>query len=155
MKYATFNDDGRVACAYNDETVMVVPSGAYSLTQEQWDQRTALVLVDGDVAICPPPDASGFYQWNGNKWVINADAQEQATIAQAISWRDALLRSAGMRMAPLQDAMDLGEATADEQEQLRVWKSYRVQLNRIEQQPGFPNSIEWPESPSKDAGQGD
>jgi hypothetical protein len=155
MKYATFNDDGRVACVYNDETVMVVPSDAYSLTQEQWDQRTALVLVDGEVAICPPPDVSGVYQWNGNKWVINADAQEQATIAQAISWRDALLRSAAMRMAPLQDAMDLGDATADEQEQLRVWKNYRVQLNRIEQQPGFPNSIEWPESPFKDADQGD
>ncbi|OEC52278.1 tail fiber assembly protein [Pseudomonas sp. ENNP23] len=155
MKYATFNDDGRVACVYNDETVMIVPSGAYSLTQEQWDQRTALVLVDGEVAICPPPDVSGVYQWNGNKWVINADAQEQATIAQAISWRDALLRSAAMRMAPLQDAMDLGEATADEQEQLRVWKNYRVQLNRIEQQPGFPNSIEWPEPPFKDADQGD
>lgn len=154
MKYATFNDGGRVACVYNDETVIVVPPGAYSLTQEQWDQRTALVLVNGEVTIFPPPDVSGFYQWNGSEWVIDADAQEHATIAQVVSLRDALLSSAALKMAPLQDAMDLGEATADEQEQLRVWKNYRVQLNRVEQQPGFPNSIEWPEHPFKDAGKG-
>ncbi|WP_316044504.1 tail fiber assembly protein [Serratia liquefaciens] len=35
-------------------------------------------------------------------------------------------------VAPLQDAVDLGEATEDEQFQLTAWKKYRVLLNRVD-----------------------
>ncbi|WP_224795477.1 phage tail assembly chaperone [Pseudomonas fluorescens] len=31
---------------------------------------------------------------------------------------------------------------------LKRWKQYRVALNRIEQQMGFPVTVDWPTAPS-------
>ena len=62
--------------------------------------------------------------------------------------RDRLLGNATLRMAPLQDAVDLGAATAEEIASLNQWKLYRIALNRVEQQPGYPQQIDWPQAPS-------
>lgn len=72
-------------------------------------------------------------------------AAELSAVAKAT--RDSLLGIAAIRIAPLQDATDLGEATAAEASSLTAWKRYRVLLNRIEQQAGYPQAVEWPESP--------
>lgn len=61
--------------------------------------------------------------------------------------RSMLLAGAVARMGPLQDAVDIGDATEDEIARLNLWKRYRVELNRIEQQAGFPSDISWPSSP--------
>lgn len=61
--------------------------------------------------------------------------------------RDGYLTTAAVRIAPLQDAVDLGSASADEQSLLALWKRYRVDLGRIEQQAGFPDDIDWPSEP--------
>lgn len=61
--------------------------------------------------------------------------------------RDNLLVIASNRMGPLQDAVDEGVATDDEVARLKLWKHYRIDLNRIEQQTGYPTEINWPSSP--------
>lgn len=66
---------------------------------------------------------------------------------QALYLRDQKLRSAAVRIAPLQDAVDIGDATDAELAQLNLWKTYRVALNRIQDQPGYPTDIKWPETP--------
>lgn len=71
---------------------------------------------------------------------------EEIAVAIQIE-RDRLLARATLRMGPLQDAIDLGNASADEVVSLNDWKQYRVDLNRIEQQAGFPLTIEWPVPP--------
>ncbi|EOY9274780.1 tail fiber assembly protein, partial [Cronobacter dublinensis] len=53
--------------------------------------------------------------------------------------------SAAAKMAPLQDAVDIGEATPDEVTMLRAWKGYRVALNRVD--TGAAPDIVWPEMP--------
>ncbi|MDF9428221.1 tail fiber assembly protein [Cupriavidus gilardii] len=58
--------------------------------------------------------------------------------------RDALLREAGIRIAPLQDAVDLGMATEAEQSQLLAWKQYRVTLNRLDLAEAM---VIWPATP--------
>lgn len=65
----------------------------------------------------------------------------------ALAKRDGLLATAAIRIAPLQDAADLEIASAEEQASLTAWKQYRVALNRIIQQTGYPQSIIWPQSP--------
>ncbi|MBA5960609.1 hypothetical protein GIB64_24565 [Pseudomonas lactis] len=75
--------------------------------------------------------------------------EELETIA--LSRRDSLLALAAVRIAPLADAVDLGSATADEVAALRLWKQYRVELNRIEQQVGYPTTVDWPSSPDESA----
>ncbi|SOE50872.1 Tail fiber assembly protein [Orrella dioscoreae] len=62
--------------------------------------------------------------------------------------RQALLADAALRIAPLQDAVDLGTATEEETAKLLAWKRYRVELNRIEQQDGYPRTIGWPTPPA-------
>lgn len=62
--------------------------------------------------------------------------------------RDRLLGVAALRISPLQYAIDLGVATEAEKENLRLWKIYSLEVNRVPGQPSFPEVIEWPVEPS-------
>lgn len=70
------------------------------------------------------------------------------TADEVLAQRDALLAVAALRIAPLQDAVDLDVETGDEVAALTEWKQYRVDLNRIELQADFPDAIEWPVAPT-------
>ena len=48
---------------------------------------------------------------------------------------------------PFQDAVDIDDATDSEVAALKAWKKYRVALNRVHEQQGYPLKIEWPEVP--------
>ncbi len=61
--------------------------------------------------------------------------------------RDRLLEAAALRIAPLQDAVDLEDASAGEAAALKAWKQYRVKLLRIDQAADFPDTITWPKEP--------
>ena len=67
--------------------------------------------------------------------------------ADAVGSRDQLLGLAAIRIAPLQDAIDEDSATDNEVARLKLWKQYRIALNRVELQAGYPSDIEWPVSP--------
>ncbi|HGM5580729.1 TPA: tail fiber assembly protein [Pseudomonas putida] len=56
--------------------------------------------------------------------------------------------AADYAIAPLQDAVDLDEATAAEAALLKDWKRYRIALNRLPEQPGYPTSFDWPVAPA-------
>lgn len=56
--------------------------------------------------------------------------------------------AADATIAPLQDAVDLGEATEEEVAMLIAWKRYRVALIRLPDQPGYPAAIDWPAPPA-------
>lgn len=58
--------------------------------------------------------------------------------------RDVLLAQATLAIAPLQDAVDLDEATTDEAAMLKKWKQYRVAVNRIDLTQTSPP---WPAQP--------
>lgn len=51
-------------------------------------------------------------------------------------------------VAPLQDAVDVDEATDADISALKAWKKYRVALNRVAEQEGYPEIIEWPDAPA-------
>lgn len=73
---------------------------------------------------------------------------EQLAVA-ALGQRDELLASAAVRIAPLQDAVDLGVATDAKVELLKEWKLYRIALSDVSEQEGFPGAITWPEAPAR------
>lgn len=68
-------------------------------------------------------------------------AQVQAEIAR-------LRKIADDAIAPLQDAVDLEEATETEVSTLKEWKRFRVALNRLPDQEGYPIEIDWPAPPA-------
>ncbi len=94
------------------------------------------------------PRPSALHVWSDSGWVVDADLVAAEAIAKAMVERDGSLALAAIRIAPLADAVDLGDASDEDVSSLRQWKQYRVALNRIEQQAGFPLNIEWPVAPS-------
>lgn len=90
--------------------------------------------------------------FSGGKWSFSpptpVEYSDEQVAAEALAQRDQLLITAAIRIAPLQDAVDLDDATAAEEKLLKQWKQYRVALNRLDQQAGFPRVIQWPNEPS-------
>lgn len=68
-----------------------------------------------------------------------------AEVLQEISKRRV---AADYAIAPLQDAVDLDDATDTEVAALKAWKKCRVALSRVPDQPGYPDAIDWPVSPA-------
>ena len=67
---------------------------------------------------------------------------------EAVQNQIAHLRAgADYAIAPLQDAVDIDEATEAELVTLKAWKKYRVALNRVPEQDGYPLAIDWPAAP--------
>ncbi len=70
-------------------------------------------------------------------------AEKAAQLRQAEETKSRPLQMASEKIAPLQDAVDLGLATDDEKAQLDEWKKYRVLVNRVD-----TLNPDWPEKPS-------
>lgn len=69
--------------------------------------------------------------------------------AQEVQAQIAQLRAiADYAITPLQDAVDIDEATEEDTVQLKAWKKYRVALNRVPEQAGYPKTIDWPAVPN-------
>ena len=73
--------------------------------------------------------------WAAGVWGV---LDERPVIASVVDvagnerQRDSLLALAAIRIAPLQDAVDLDDASDEEVALLKKWKQYRVALNRID-----------------------
>jgi hypothetical protein len=110
------------------------------------------VLVDDELWSRSIQEVDGLWTINGQGLISKQPLPpptERDLITILLAKRDQKLRDATLRIAPLQDAMDLDEATMEEETALNAWKRYRIALNRVEQQPGFPHEISWPMAPIK------
>ncbi|ATI92608.1 tail fiber assembly protein [Salmonella enterica] len=86
----------------------------------------------------------GEYQkWDGKTWVKDEAAETTARLRETEGTKSRLLQTAAEKIAPLQDAVDLGIATDDEKAQLDEWKKYRVLVNRVD-----TSNPDWPEKPA-------
>lgn len=117
----------------------------YSTSTGEAVSFDALGELPEGLTLNPPPGK--FYEWHAGAWQLDMAALKAAEAAQALLDRDDKLRQATVRLAPLQDAHDLGESTTEEETALLGWKRYRIALNRIEQQSGYPLNIDWPPAP--------
>ncbi|MBH2974461.1 tail fiber assembly protein [Serratia marcescens] len=79
-------------------------------------------------------------------WADAPPPTKSTLVAAAERKKAELLDVAGKAIAPLQDADDLAIATEEEAAQLRLWKTYRVQLNRIN--PQDAPDTDWPLPPA-------
>lgn len=96
------------------------------------------------------PDDVGLDEWycaDSPPDLVPLPPTVEEMAAAAVERRDQLLVIAANRMGPLQDAIDEKTATEEEALSLKSWRQYRIALNRIDQQVGFPVNIEWPVPP--------
>lgn len=73
-----------------------------------------------------------FSKWNGKKWVLDEDEQNAFKIKQNKMLKNSLLNEANENISILQDAIDLNMSENGDEDKLKVWKKYRVLLNRID-----------------------
>jgi len=95
------------------------------------------------------PAVNGVIDWSQ---VITQTMKDQAAaeqrLAQIAEETAARRDVADDAIAPLQDAVDLEEATEAEVAKLKAWKKYRIALIRVPEQPGYPDTIDWPAPPA-------
>ncbi|EAS0521720.1 tail fiber assembly protein [Salmonella enterica] len=92
------------------------------------------------------PDGE-YQKWDGKAWVKDEAAEKAAQLRQAEETKSRLLQMASEKIAPLQDAVDLGLATDEEKSQLDEWKKYRVLVNRVD--TSTAPKIDWPKKPEQ------
>ncbi|WP_069942549.1 tail fiber assembly protein [Pseudomonas putida] len=111
---------------------------------------------DGKVAL-PIPDAllpSPSKGYAGVDWSQVVTAEDQAQVEVQLKHDSGIAEVARRRLAadaaiaPLQDAVDLDDASAEEADRLKAWKRYRISLSRLPEQTRWPIEIEWPELPA-------
>lgn len=71
--------------------------------------------------------------------------ENEKPVQEAESRKSGLLQAASDAIVPLQDAVDLDIATAEENALLLAWKKYRVLINRVDTSKA--PDIDWPEVP--------
>lgn len=136
QKQAAFDDTGALVAFYDTED-SPAPEGIQTvdISDEQWTalldaQTNGKRLVRGGdgmpIAVDPPPPTPDEIK------------------ARNTNARDALLAAAALAIAPLQDAVDLDEATDEETALLKQWKQYRVAVNRVDLTQTSPT---WPTAP--------
>lgn len=68
-------------------------------------------------------------------------------LALARAERDRLIAYATLKIDPLQDLVDIGESTAEDEALLLLWKKYRAAVGKTETKPGWPENPAWPVPP--------
>ncbi|QYM91227.1 tail fiber assembly protein [Dickeya zeae] len=117
---------------------------AYRTTNGQAQTVTALGELPDNLTLLAP--STVFDTWNGEQWVTDVVAQQAAAVAAAQQEQAARKATATARITELGYAADLGMATEAEQTALTVWKTYLVQLSRLD--TSAAPDIDWPETPS-------
>ncbi len=89
-------------------------------------------------------DTSGNWMYQDGQ-VIKRIYTRDELITQVENEKTRLLAEAATKIAPLQDAVDIGVSTEAEAALLLKWKKYRVKLNRLDTNKA--PDIAWPERP--------
>lgn len=139
--------EGYVWLHNNGEIIQVKDNRGTYYLKETGEAVTYKELGDIPNTLTKKAPTSPYDKWDGKKWLKDEEAETQALKQQAVTQRDNYLVMASEKIAPLQDAVDIDEATDEEVAKLKEWKKYRVQLNRLESQSGFPREIDWPVVP--------
>jgi len=101
-------------------------------------------LIWVDITDADPKPQQGWL-FDGNGFFPPPGPTPEQVLAVNTATRDALMRVAAASIAPLQDAVDLNMATAQEVADLDNWKRYRIALSRLDLSGA---SVTWPEAPS-------
>ncbi|HFP9432358.1 TPA: tail fiber assembly protein [Raoultella ornithinolytica] len=136
---AVFNTAAGMWSIFEDHRGKIV----YSTISGEPVEISELGTLPDDVTAIAPTDS--YQKWNGDGWISDPEAKHQAEVSSAIELLTELMREANAKIAPLNDAVELGIQTDEEVMQLTEWKKYRVALSRIDTTTA--PDIAWPEIP--------
>lgn len=103
-----------------------------------WDGVTPWTPPDGTTAVLIPEGVVAGPGYTYENGVFTAPPAppvipptEAEILATNTAMRNQLLAAATLAIAPLQDAVDIGEATSADTAMLTAWKTFRVAVNRV------------------------
>lgn len=174
-EYLSINEDwisigtGLSAGGYLDEPPAAQPSKAIVRQNGAWvlvddyrgqtaysKQTRQSVIIDtlGELssALTLIPPSSQFDIWDEQQpaWIKDEAAEDAWLTQQAQYRRQTLMGEASQEIAVLVDALDpaiIDNPSDEDQVKLLTWKTYRVELSKIDQQPSYPDTINWPAKP--------
>ncbi|WP_185752780.1 tail fiber assembly protein [Pseudomonas fluorescens] len=101
-------------------------------------------VVSAPVAGWTAVEADGAWSFAAPVPPVLTDAELKAA---ALSQRDALLSQANEATAGMADAF-LADLLSDaDKAMFKAYAAYKLALNKIDKQPGYPTTITWPTSP--------
>ncbi|NUF27007.1 tail fiber assembly protein [Gilliamella sp. ESL0254] len=135
---------------YIDEINHEIPVDSIEITAEQHDElynamKKGCVIFNDLTYSDPKP--SPFHKWNEKtkKWFEDVNKRNQYFCEQNTVTKNTLINEANGKIAVLQDTIDLDMQEANEEEQLKQWKKYRILLMRVDINQ---SDINWPEKPN-------
>ncbi|WP_350312922.1 tail fiber assembly protein [Dickeya fangzhongdai] len=119
--------------------------------QTAYDTQTRQSQVVSDLGPLPAhrtllPPASEFDRWDGTQWVTDTAAHQASLVQAARRECDVRRQTAHDRIRELTYAQELEMATEQETQSLKDWKTYLVQLSRVD--PVHASDICWPTIPT-------
>lgn len=126
---------------FNNEGVIISAGGDVSAL---WPQGNSVAEISPE-NVPEGFTARGEWVFDGSEIVAKSyTAEEYRT--QADARRSDFYATASAAISPLQDAVDIGDATDEEIALLTTWKKYRVALSRLDLSTA--PDITWPEIPA-------
>ncbi|WP_250865602.1 tail fiber assembly protein [Caballeronia sp. INSB1] len=154
MKTYARIDDGRVVeiispASYGSDVLdqsgnVVHHAGDEIAIEDRFTSEFVSTLIDV-TDVTPVPEQGWIYDGSTFAPYVPPAPTASDILARNTAIRDVALAHATAAIAPLQDAVDLDEATDAETALLKLWKQYRVAVNRVDLTIESPV---WPTPPS-------
>lgn len=109
-------------------------------------------MIWAEVTSAVPPPLVGFTAIETDTgWVFSRPAPpipSQDELKQsALALRDAYLSAANEKTAGMADAYIAGLLDETDTATFKAFAAYKLSLNKIDKQPGYPDAVVWPEAP--------
>lgn len=98
------------------------------------------------IPVTEAPEVGSSASESGGNWSFMPPQPQVLSLAEIVAQnertREYLLETATLAIAPLQDAVDLDDASDIDLASLKKWKQYRVSVSRIDltkETPGWPD----------------
>lgn len=127
--------DKKTQSFYIDSINSEIPADSIEITAQQHDElynaiNSGCIIFDDLTYSEPPP--SVFHKWDGKKWVLDKNAENDFKIKQNIALRDKLINDANAKITLLQRAIKYNVATDNEKKLLEQLELFTINVSRID-----------------------
>ena len=121
--------------AFYDDNINIIPVNSIEISAEKYSElynaiNAGCVVFDDLTYSESPPDI--FHQWNGERWVLDKNAENDFKIKQNIALRDKLINDANAKITLLQRAIKYNVATTEEKQLLEQLELFTINVSRID-----------------------
>ncbi|MFW9080376.1 phage tail assembly chaperone [Pseudomonas sp. P2757] len=139
MRYIDFDAQGELLGRYDATLHTQIPASAMEISDELFirtiEERDGIWrLTEGKVIKHPLPNTAQML-----------DTELKSAV---LTRRDLLLTEADQQTVGMADAYIAGLLETDDMRRFKAFATYKLALNKIDKQLGYPQSVDWPQLPA-------